>query len=515
MKKLNSLIQGIGLLTLIAGLVGACSLFQSIKPTPETQSQNDSTIDRSIASEEMQIPALTLAQIEELDSKTVFEFYTHIHQILGALEKFQENSINNDFTSKNTKVQLLQWIEESHASENSSSYTPGSQCISSSGYWGVWRRSSTGKGNFRITCDTPNRCHSATDRKGQKTGRECNPKFYTYANADTGEAYCASPNQNCEKVISLFSKEMGPDAFKKHFHQNLKTLIRKDPKYSKVPKERAERLYTDEVIFAEFNRIRSYCGNTMAELNRHSTDQKNACLDLVARYKALKKLTAKVDYDNPKLRRPTRTSPLIASLGGLGPYSCLKQGLARAGYPNVSNKYIAAIALAAKYNQDAFMNIPEEGRQITMKTSIMTLASLGTCDSSQYEFSLEEAGAADNYLSQPKFSEKSDYESLFQTKIGKMTFDQWSTPTIKRRDFNFWNKGTPLQQCVVPAPQQTQVLCEEMSQACGVDTTGCGLDVHESTQPRDGRSSHQPPYNGQPDAPQYDQESPNNAERHY
>ncbi|MBY0314479.1 MAG: hypothetical protein K2Q26_03100 [Bdellovibrionales bacterium] len=521
MKNVNSLMKLVVSLAVMVSVAGACSLYRK-KEMPTQQAQNNGAdqnsviaedeFDRSPASLQMtEIPFLTYEQIQKLDAKTVYNFYRKVHEFMANVEEFQSQNANGEFESKKKKsAGFFQLIEESFAqgTETPPPYRVGANCLIG-GYWGTWQRRPTGNGSFRVTCDSPNRCALPTDTGGQRSGHQCNPRYFTYANAATAEPYCANlrkdlTQSNCITVVERFYREMGQQSFADHFRRSLLKAIQADARYAGTSEAEALQKYKAEV-FTEYRRIQNYCGTTQAEWNRHTAGQNHSCFKLMRHYNEIERSVAQIERENPRLARrpshpPRRGHGPASPARGLGPYACIKQGMARAGYPNASNKYIAAIAMAARYDNDGFgATLPAERRRLALQTTIMSIASLGPCDASQYEFTPEEEAASERYLSMDRVTDRSQFEQIFQTRHGYVSFNQWSYPATKRRNFNYWNRGRPIQKCVTAPTRENDIrhLCVEMAKACNTETTGCDLALNGTPEEearflRDGNGSDGP-----------------------
>jgi hypothetical protein len=432
------------------------------------------------------IRLLTAKEIHKIPAKKVYAYYQKIYTFLGEMERFQ--SQNKNYSPRKKSAAVFQFLDESFAgTETPSPYSLGNDCLIG-GYWGTWVKKAVvhnGTTTYRMTCDSPNRC-DIPGAGAPGTGHKCNPKFFTYMDADANppQAFCSDlkkdlTTSNCRTMVETFYKEQGKASFADHFKRGLEKAVATDSKYNGN-----QQAYLDEVN-SEYGRISDYCGPTPADWNKHTAGQNFSCFPLMQQYNEITSAIAEVDQTGGNIPAdvptPTPRPEQIPSGSGLGPFACIQDGLKKTGHPGVSNKYIAMLAMAAKYRSDNQFILFQNRNNRAISRIISTLTDLGLCKSRLYEFNGSEAAESEAILNIEKFDRNSftpgQYETMFGYPWSPMPNNQnWEsmTPSKRRASFNSVRPINPVQSCVANSRYKiTKKDCAEMFKSCKLSTGYC------------------------------------------
>jgi len=215
--------------------------------------------------------------------------------------------------------------------------------------------------------------------------------------------------------------------------------------------------------------------------------------------------TPEVTYTPPPTgyRGPACEGPVPAQSGGLSRFYCIKRGFVNAGsqYANISNKYIAALATAAKVHWDHSGVTDGQKCRNAMRSTILSAVAFGYCSrESGYEFPPSgEKGITKGWLSSSKLSvSRNDYAAMFGVGRGSVggAMDLGSyngyignkTPRKMRNDWRWMTRRSVIGSCpkeIVPSRERVRV-CKIIARTCGVDSSGCGRGNFDNDPPRDG-----------------------------
>jgi len=190
---------------------------------------------------------------------------------------------------------------------------------------------------------------------------------------------------------------------------------------------------------------------------------------------------------------------------GLGAFLCLKTGFSKAGYPDVSDRSLALIAVSAKLQTAKHMPAaaPAASRLRTeMTTALQSLLALGACTKQAYDFKNDKDAAASNaWLLKPVLASVNtvDFETVFgidpQFVFPYDTDMHPWTELTSARKLSFWDsraRGTDAHDFAQQFPEGDKAkICMAVVQSCGLDLTACD----EPTGPKTNSSSGYGPDN--------------------
>ncbi len=193
----------------------------------------------------------------------------------------------------------------------------------------------------------------------------------------------------------------------------------------------------------------------------------------------------------PKYKKPKKPVPHKGRHKGLGKYSCIKTGFMNAGEGDVSNKFIAMLAVQSKTRASHFGYTNDQIDNVVLRETIFTAAALGPCKGSSYRFNSSEAARAEQWLDSPRPSvDRDDYKEVFQMDSRRVdvtvkSFN--STPFSIQRDWKYWNKKSPAYSCSTPYNGKKRInLCQHMVRACGAIEVGCERGYVENIENNNG-----------------------------
>lgn len=449
---------------------------------------------RDIAS--VKFPMLSYKQVKTLPSTSVYKYYKQLHKLMAEMEKFQLLDKKSKSKSKKVSALLEQlFLNTSNANtETLPPYTVGTACLIG-GYWGTWtyRRDIPGIANRNgMTCISENRCALPGDQGGTLSGHKCNPKYFTYSNAESRGEWCVNLRADltangCIALLEERYQQMCDSQqefcrpFADHFRRGLLQAIQADASYSGMSEEDAINRYRNEV-FTEFARIRAYCGDTREEWDRHSAGQQYSCFNLMQHYEQLERTVAEIAPPQPPAYVPPVNPAPPADNNGLGRYACVKQGLVNAGYSRVSNRYIAMFAVRSKDQIDnaflSFLTHRNRRPHYVAESTILSIASVGICENLP-ELSADEARRTQHWLGQDKLDNLSNTEfgNMFGVeKTRVIPNGGWKAMTYSQRRSR-WNtrvNNASLRSCPTAINERESIrICKLMHQACGMNDRIC------------------------------------------
>lgn len=190
------------------------------------------------------------------------------------------------------------------------------------------------------------------------------------------------------------------------------------------------------------------------------------------------------------LPRP-KPAPYKGKYAGLGRLSCIKKGYLDAGEGDVSNKFLAMIAVRSKDRASSGGLTNDQIERQVLRETIYTSAAIGPCTGSDYRFKGNEAARAEQWLNTPRIDVgRDEYNDVFQMDSRRVDMSVKSyeyTPGRVQRDWKYWNKGTAAAGCARALPANKRVrLCQIIARACGAVEVGCNRGYVENKEDHGG-----------------------------
>lgn len=190
---------------------------------------------------------------------------------------------------------------------------------------------------------------------------------------------------------------------------------------------------------------------------------------------------------------PEYKPPYKNKYAGLGKFGCIKRGYLDAGEGDVSNKYIAMVAVRSKDRNDNSGLVSDARDRQIMRESIYTLSAIGSCKGSGYRFTKSEAQRSAQWLNAPRVNvSKAEYQSVFQmkrTSVDSTISNYEQSPERVQRNWDYLNDGTLAHKCAKPLEKKKRIrLCQMISRACGIQEVGCERGNYELRRPPGGAS---------------------------
>lgn len=431
---------------------------------------SQSSIAQSSNDGQNESPILDYARIQDYSSDELYEYNRALILLMSELEHFQQ--LDGNFKKKNAF--LLKLIESSYAgTETDPPYTLGNNCLIG-GFFGNFE-SKSGTGTKDITCDSPNRCTTASGGRGHV----CNPLYFTYEKPATGKAFCAPLTRDltttgCLPMFDALYKRMCGnsndfcDAFAEHFKATVKKATGKDS-------PAAMRKYVDSVL-AEYKRIEKYCFDSNGNTKEHIIGQKESCFKLRAYYKRLLEVYNK-----------TRSAD----------FSCIDAGLKKAvpGYQAPSSQ-VEFLKLRSKEIADSRKLTGMRARETNARRSVIfSLSAVGVC--TDKPMSSRSANEVNKLLAERKLQTlpAATYVSTFDGAHPSVIKNNGLlSNNFKQRAKNWEANAGGLRSCnkqSLSASQQVE-LCVKLHKACGMDSSKCKDTERDSDDSSGGGSNGGP-----------------------